>query len=975
MSRERFLAHLKTLQKLGFNAVPAHPLEKHPAGAWKGLAHPKGRRVTDADIHAGLWVEGTFPDEPLQLFLFPSSHPTHPLVVVDVDDMDYLPTVLEDFGPTPYQVKTRRGVHLYYRADPAAKVTSRNWLYGERSVDIKAWNAGVMAPGARGGLYAPSIPLDQWVLSEVPLFNLEAYEALWLANRPKARAVARTAAAANPEAYLHVEMGEPQLTRSGLEKMGEIAGDTLVTHERTGGAMRIDKVPAGDKVFAFDREDGHASGQVWEGAGQRWYTDHTLGTLWRVVMDSELDWRRAYAPSDPVETQQGGGLDLAAELQAMGLEVIILPSDGYITIPQQDGLTIIKAPHGTGKTVLARTWMDAARSGISVCNTAALAEHNGAKFGIDCYQEEECGPKVSTTINSLVKLDRDQVDFMHIDEADGVHAYLHSGTMDDPVANMQNMLDLAASAKRTLIASADLGAEDISWYVKAYAKRNPEGTVRVFIKPPSPGSRCIRLVPLATAKAAFESAFANRGRNVQPIALGCTARSDVGHLAWGYAGRSSARVFWVSGENSRYRETIERFRGQWTDRLTQTADFLDAADVFIFSPALQSGVSLEAPVARVFMLHTKADFPVESICQMLMRFRNVQDVEVVWGVSDFKRRLVHLDDCYLEQVCAELASETDRQLLEALPEYSEFGFPVNEEFAWSWRIAERRLRRSYADPIGRAKEVIAGHGWTILDEVGADVEPDEASQRFNETRTAAAAIRNAETAAAIVGATVLDEAEADAIDRAHVHDGDDSQKLTRHRIKTFYGLDTVTMEDVRRDAKGRYRVKCRNYASLLFTALGRMGLDEGRALAWTDFQRSKGRQASEYPHIVQKAQMTFDLHQALTDGQPIGHPLDIPTAVIEARAIQFIKDNGAHWGVLFGSRPSKPLAWAAAQMRRCGANVLKSKDRKKKLISFDFSEIHSYSEMYRKRLLEEFKNEKDSETWNKEMTKLRLVTG
>lgn len=965
---------------MGLNCVPAHPHEKHPAGAWKGLASPDARRVTGADIAAGLWVLETFPEEELQAFLFPSSHPVHPLVVVDVDDMAWLAETVRLFGETEYFVETRRGVHLYYRGTPDTKVTSRSWLFGERSVDVKAWNAGVMAPGARAGLYKPNIPLDQWKLSEVPLFDVEAYEATWAEYRPKARAAARAAAARNPRAYVYIEQGIPVVTASGLEQMGDVAGDTMVTHERTGGVMRLDAVPAGDKVFAFDREDSHASGQVWEGAGQRWYTDHTFGALWRVVGDDELEWVRSFSRApDPVPN--GGGLldDLRAmrfENMELSIEVHELPADGFITIPEADGLTIVKAPHGTGKTYLARTWMDAASSGVSVCNTAALAEHNAAKFGVDCYQEKDHGPKVSTTINSLPKLGRDRVDFFHVDEADQVHGYLHSGTMADPVENMRAMLDLCASAPRTLIASADLGIEDISWYVSAYGHRNPAGRIRVFVRPPSVGTRTVRMVPLPTAKGEFERAYTGFAPGDYPLALGWTARRDVGNLAWGYAGRrGDLRCFWVSGENSRFSETIERFRGQWTDRLTDTPDFLDAADVFIFSPALQSGVSLESTTGRVFILHTKADFEVETIAQMLMRFRDVRDATVVWGVSQFGRRVARTDDAYLEGVCVGLADETDRQIAQCLPAYTVERVPQDAEYAWSWRITQRRIRRSYSDPIGRAKEVIEGHGWKLVDETGAD-ESDLDADTFNQTRTSAAALREAKTAAVIADASPLDEAGAHAIDRAHVHHGNDAQRLERKRIADFYGLEEVTVEDVMRDANGKFRTKCRMYTWLLYRAAGVQGHEEGTALAFFDWRHSTGRQPSEYRHIVQKATMLLDLWNAVTDGQSLRLPAPVAGHDVRERMVGFMQNNGRHYSELFRSAvPSakKAIAFFGAQLRRCGAVVTKTGRNGDARYTYDFQEVHVWSGAYRARLLDEYKNESENKQWQNRIRELKAM--
>lgn len=980
---------------MGFNVVPAHPERKHPAGAWKGLATPGCRRVDAEDIHAGLWVLGQYPDHALPAFLFPSSHPDHPLVVVDVDDMRWLDTAIQTFGDTPIQVRTRRGVHLYYRGDPKTKVTSRSWLYGERSVDVKAWGAGVMAPGSPridGGLYEPNVSLDRWplVLNDAPLFSVEAYEATWTEHRPKARAVARANAKANPKAYLHVVKGEPVTTDGGLELMGDISGDTVVTHERTMESMPISEVPPGDKVFAFDREDGHASGQVWTApGGQRWYTDHTLGTLWRVLTEDNLQWFTAPDQRDPDPKPTG---DFARDCHGLGVEVVELADEGYIhdQVPDAPGLTIVKAPHGVGKTVHAAKLIDSARSAISVANTAALAEHNAARFNITCYQEhdDETSTKFSTTINSLTKLKVDRAEVFHVDEADQVHAYFHSGTMRNPVENMHAMLDGLAEADRAVVSSADLTFEDVAFYVAAYRTRNPSGHVRVFVREPSAGRRSVRLVPLARAKAEFDEAFMAFEPGDYPLALGWTARRDVANLAWGYANRRpdvDTRVFWVSGENSRWHEVIERFRGRWCDRLKHTADFLDAADVFIFSPALQSGVSLESTVQRVFILHTKPDFETETVAQMVMRFRDVQDTTIVWGVAGFTRRHVRTDDRYLDGVCAGLADETDRQLAQALPEFEgEFPTmrPTDDEFAWSWRITQRKLRRSYADALGRARDVIKAHNWTLVDETNDDTDDDD-QRAFNVTKAVAAAARDDAVAEAIAAAPAIDDEEARRIDTAHIHRGDDKQRLERHRIADFYGLDEVTVDDVRRDAKGKFRGRCRMFAWLLFRAAGELGLEEGTALAFYDWKRSKGRQPSEYRHVYQRATLLFQLHRAVF-GRPFGRedwedPDDVHHDLVRNAVMDFMEEHADHWSELFGTRsqpgivrhPTKAVSWFGTQMKRAGAVVTRHGRNGEHCYQYDFNEPYRWSRVFRATVLNQYKQERERDQWAKTIQAIR----
>ena len=109
------------------------------------------------------------------------------LVVIDVDNMDYLARALEDFGPTPVFMRSRSGkIHLYYQGPP---VRSHGNLYGGPhvpSVEVKCEGTMIHASGHG---YVPCTPLPSrpwcdeessrgWLRSHVPMFRGERYAAL-----------------------------------------------------------------------------------------------------------------------------------------------------------------------------------------------------------------------------------------------------------------------------------------------------------------------------------------------------------------------------------------------------------------------------------------------------------------------------------------------------------------------------------------------------------------------------------------------------------------------------------------------------------------------------------------------------------------------------------------------------------------------------------------------------------------------------
>lgn len=992
--REEYFQYLfRIFDALEYNCLPGHPLKKHPAGPWKGLGdrEPNGRRITGDDIAKSIWVfqDPTLSHLPIPAFLFPMSG-VIPLVVLDVDDMSWAQRALDDFGPSPLTVRTRRGVHFYYRAPEGVRVVSRSWLYGERSADVKASSGGVVAPGSQrtdGGLYEPSVSLPvAWsigFLSALPVFNVETYERIWAESRPRARDVARSIAKQRPQYYVHVVKGKPVVLPGGLEVMGDIAGDTPVQLETGEQKEMVDVVP-GTKVFAFDREDNHASGQVWRSeSGLLFYTDWTLGVMWRIVDKKELEWMRAWSRvEDPQDENNDLLLSLWQRYQRT-IELYLLPVEGYLDIPHAEGMTLVRAPHGTGKTFWANKAFEHAASAITITNTSALAEHNAARFNFVCYREGDLSEarKVSTTINSLPKVQIERPQIVHVDEADQVHGYLHSGKVPDAPKALRNLLDLLARAPQSFCTSADLSFEDLCLFIDCTRARNPLLRIRVFVKPPQPGKIRVRLVPLVQGKEDFHAAWESWQPGQPPTALGLTARAPAAHLAAGYGAAGEARCFWVSGENSRFYEVVERFRGTWVDRCVSEADFLSAADFFFFSPALQSGVSLENDVGDIFLLHDKYDFEIETAIQMLRRFRKAH--LVTWAMSAFVQRYLRVDDCYLEGICVGLKSETDRILALNLPEYAGTWpdlRPIDHEFAWSWRITQRRLRRSAADPIGRAREILTEHGWEIIDLL--DEDPDSFDPKgFNTTKKDGKTRREEAEAYTIVTAEKIEMVEARKLERTHVQQGTERQKCTRAHLEDFYGVD-VSMDLVEMDGKGKFQKRCRNFTHVQICAEYYVFQEPPDVrlncpIAWMDWKQNKNKEPSQYAHNLNRALYLLHLVTYL-NGKPVESwvdPIEVKAETIQLAVRYFCAQYGVFYRALWRCElPAQDglVRWAGDQLRRMGANVsYEGRQAETRVYSYSFADVAFWSNKYRESLLARFKQEQENEQWQRYLLQLR----
>ena len=71
-------------------------------------------------------------------------------MVVDVDDPDLLPELLELYGETPVWVLSPSGgTHLYYQAPEGPPPPSRTGVRGHHTYDIKADGGTIHAPGSR----------------------------------------------------------------------------------------------------------------------------------------------------------------------------------------------------------------------------------------------------------------------------------------------------------------------------------------------------------------------------------------------------------------------------------------------------------------------------------------------------------------------------------------------------------------------------------------------------------------------------------------------------------------------------------------------------------------------------------------------------------------------------------------------------------------------------------------------------------
>jgi len=136
---------------------------------WKAY---QGRMVTDAELSE--WMTAGHQGQRVHSFGVVTGSVSG-IVVVDSDSKDAELWCQEHLLPTPWMVKTARGVHRYYRTD--GPVSGRNHP-GEPRVDVKGDGGYVVAPFSvhrTGVIYEP---VGDWT---VPKDDLPTYDPAWFA--------------------------------------------------------------------------------------------------------------------------------------------------------------------------------------------------------------------------------------------------------------------------------------------------------------------------------------------------------------------------------------------------------------------------------------------------------------------------------------------------------------------------------------------------------------------------------------------------------------------------------------------------------------------------------------------------------------------------------------------------------------------------------------------------------------------------
>ncbi len=999
-----------------WNVIPTPPGAKGPRVRGMRFGHlnkPHSPRVELGDVEAWklLFRRNRIPHGPIGGYILPASGIDHALAIVDVDDPEQLGRVLDVFGDSPLKT-TRRGQvkHLYFRLPHGWRLDKirsvhRIGLWGRGSVDVIT-TTGAMLPGSihpDGSPYETTAEVCPGLIESLPVLDVAPIEAaaeVW--GTPE------QAAAADLEPYRgdastgFVHLLAPVMRATQIH-CGFVLPDTPI-QGADGRTFAAASAPTSLRYFASYRPDTRPSATIGDYAGRRRFTDWSCSPprFWIVLHPGEESQDPAL-PDGPGDYWQR----LDAALESIGVEVVHLEDDGWISdqVPEipDDCTAFIIAAHGTGKTQYAKREADRAKTAISVTNTRALTIANAAALGLRAvYEGIDPDPRASVCIPSLPRIE-DRPEFFHVDEADGVHTFIHARSF--PGARFETWCQLAhllARSTRALVTSADLEFPDVALFVRAIRSRHRTRRILVYVRRPTRAKVSARLVAPRLAKAVIHSHVQDAlPWEPSPLWVATSRRSDAGAIAMGYAAaKDGAKVisldavdlavldrpepeavedlrreimtkvagargdgsWFVSGENSRFEDVI-----RWLEHPDQ---IVQDHGLVVASPAIQSGVSVAAHVDRVIAVHEARTVPASTLIQMVRRVRNPANSEILIGVPAWQpRKSIRTDRASLDDLVHTRHRRTLAGIAVAFPEVSgdhPSAAETDPEFLLSWRIAVRKNAESLRDPVGELLRTCERHGIPVTDDRDRDLTPREDADAvdFQAVTTTAKRIRAEIDAVQIASAEKLDPDDLEQREQSPALLPGDRQDIAHTRIADFYD-QPVTPALVRLDNRGRYRSRVRAYTHALLVASG-----HAEAVIWRDHKIGAGKRRTEYDHAHGSALIFCHLFESVA-GRPFdGSPWTYRVAKVRPLILRWWRAHAPEFKRYHprtsGPAPDHEAQWLGARLRETGATLTTSGASADRQKHATWSTVDHAAMAYGDRLirsLEQRDKEKEKREW------------
>jgi len=1013
----RFLAAAMPWIRRGIAVIPGCPREKVPLVKFSAF-HYLGAPPPDKQT-ISRWAS-QWPDANPLILVGQGG-----LVAVDVDDPNELEWCVNNFGTSgliTYSGRAptadgKRACHLFYQSSEVVHGT--NGLDG-RKVDVKAHGGYVVGPGAihptTGREYTSSIPymdlLADGVLEDVPRFSRDTYSKIWMGSRTLERKGRGTSSKTPRSATSMFEDGE------------DLPGDTPVK-DGTGKMWTLGTVPVGVKFHAPGRDDGTPSATVWSppDSDKRWCFDWSR-SLKYYVSDVQCAFTAADLRKKPNSLRrsaaenahswaEGLPFDLPEEVSrlpatclgheeavmsllvgvgtSMGVDVQVeqLPAGAYISdvseVAREGELTILVAPHGGGKSVWSAETLAARRDrrSVVVANTRALAVSAAKTYQSEVYLDSKGSIDslhVSTTANSIMRITdtpESPVETLILDEADQCFDFMHSDRVDQPIAVFTRMMTWLGTVPCAIACSASMSPEH-ALMILTGAAHHGRKRVRFIVQGTTHGSLSINECDYAKWKVDFLEHVKRKaeGEIQEPLAVVVTAKKDAKVLsALVKKIDPNLKTWWCSSENSRLAKT--------RSELSDPDDILDSHDIVIATPALVSGISFTRPVYKVWCWDKNRKVDSDSVCQLVRRFRVVTTSSVQWGRPKWGKESIRYDDDYLNTTALGFAKATESQVTTKIPAItwdseSNATMYLDPLFAWSWRVAERRNRRSWANPVRCRYDSFRAYGWIMASRHAAsDDNTKQASRAFNVKYEEAKEQRFNDHVEAVVNARPITEEEADTLRKAPEHEPGDHEALERYDIERFYGreADEGVVSD---DKEGKLRKACRDLSRAMLCSEG-----EEPCVAYDDYRSSKGRHKAHYRHRLIKAQAAASLlsyvFQSKAWSDPIVGEFLILAPDIRERFRKIVEPHLTYYKEVLGihfkphAEEDRSVQTFNAFCRRLGFKISSSKVKDERVYKYEFETVKQYCVTELDRVRSSYATYKAEENWTKWLDKTQSI--
>lgn len=678
-------------------------------------------------------------NHPLWAF-FPASSVSRPLWVADCDSEEACSEALSMFGDPIVSVQSTRGWHMFYDQRPGVPVRSRNGFRAK--LDIKA--AGGYVRIIDGGKVA-------YALDIVPVDYSAADK---LAALMPAR-VARVAGKAVRSLSVAAVQGDSLPMGCVLDlddgRTVAIADLGIGAHEPCYCPWRSESNPS---AFVHVLDDGrvfvHDSGT----GVTRWW----LGRI-------EVAEPASFIPKQ-------------LHLKASEWLSDVLPDYELL-----DRATVLDAGLGLGKTTWANELATEATSVLSVAPEVALVESLAqARLSASYKTEGRNGPRVATTIHSLAKVPMLERDLLVLEEAPLLAKSLFDKTAKGQGrARLVALTDHLSTAKKVVISSADIDAEQAGWWSKVLAYAGHRETVSVRVTGRQ-RDRSVRLMARESLLAAFEQDVKDHQRK-GTIVL-CAGKASAARTA-------KKRVEKLRPDLSCVVLTSKTAKDH--AQLFSDPDTLATFDVVICTGVLRSGFSVDAPVARVYLDANYSAIGVADVCQAAMRWRAPVDKTLRVSITpgDGEKR-----ETYPEAIKAQLLSKaTANDVLVSAAGIAFTSRPgsdgqqpateLDELLLDIWAQLELQRRAESFDRLGEFLRCCQRHGWKV--ERDTTMPTTEEIIEARAARSTAAREIEAEDTKAVLDAPVVTEEQAQDLRVQPQLTSAEHAALEAHKIREFYG--------------------------------------------------------------------------------------------------------------------------------------------------------------------------------------------